>query len=198
MHTVAAFSFGKKHINVKVEAYHKTTQNLSQFVEQADSIKGINIEIGEAYSYGIDAYINTEFKGQKIWLAYSWARSQERFEAEQQFHRALQDQRHEFKVAGLFHLKPMYFSINYVYGSGLPNPLNLFSEDNVQAYSRLDMALMGRIKTNKIKLDVGVSLINVLNTQNIIYNQYSSFPDGSIKFSTAEGIRPALFLQLTF
>ena len=92
----------------------------------------------------------------------------------------------------------MYFSINYVFGSGLPNPLNLYSEDNIQAYSRLDVALMGRYQKEKFTLDIGVSVINVLDTQNILYNQYSSFPDGSIRFSTADGIRPALFLQLSF
>jgi hypothetical protein len=198
MHTVAALGFGRKYINLKVEGYYKTTQNLTQFVEQPDSFKLVNLEGGVARSYGIDTYVNTEFLGQKIWFAYSWAHSQERFGPAQQFRRALHDQRHEFKVAGLFNWKPMYFSINYVFGSGLPNPLDLLSEENIQPYSRLDVALMGRYQKEKFSLDIGVSVINVLNTQNILYDQYSSFPDGSIRFSTADGIRPALFLQLSF
>ena len=198
MHSVAALSFGRKYINFKIEGYYKTTQNLTQFVEQPDSLKLVNLEGGVARSYGIDTYVNTEFLGQKIWFAYSWAHSQERFGPAQQFRRALHDQRHEFKVAGLFNWKPMYFSINYVFGSGLPNPLDLLSEENIQPYSRLDVALMGRYQKEKFSLDIGVSVINVLNTQNILYDQYSSFPDGSIRFSTADGIRPALFLQLSF
>ena len=101
-------------------------------------------------------------------------------------------------MAGLFRIKPIYFSINYVFGTGFPNPNNLVSEENIRVYSRLDIAIMARHEAKKYTLESGLSVLNVLNTRNISFNNFSNFPDGSTRFSRALPITPTLFINVNF
>ena len=197
MHYLLSLSYGQQYFNFKLEGFYKTIANLTQFV-QVDQMKEVSIQSGEARSYGVDFYLNTEFKGQKIWLTYSLAKTEERFDKNSSYHRALHDQRHEFKVAGLFRFKPVFFSVNYVFGSGLPDPQDLSSDNNIRTYNRLDVALMGRHETEKIKIDAGFSLVNVLNTQNVRYDNFSNFPDGTTRFAESYGITPSVFVNISF
>ncbi|MCH2021623.1 MAG: TonB-dependent receptor [Saprospiraceae bacterium] len=197
MHYVAALSYGQQFFNFEIEGYYKTISNLSRFV--FDSNKGeLVIQNGDARIYGVDMYFNTTFKGQRIWFVYSLTKTEERFGKMVAYQRAIHDQRHEIKMAGLFRIKPIYFSINYVFGTGFPNPNNLVSEENIRVYSRLDIAIMARHEAKKYTLESGLSVLNVLNTRNISFNNFSNFPDGSTRFSRALPITPTLFINVNF
>jgi hypothetical protein len=197
MHYLFSLSYGQKYFNFKLEGFYKTIANLTQFV-QVGYLKEVSIQSGDARGYGLDFYVNSEFKGQKIWLTYSLAKTEDRFDKNSSYRRALHDQRHEFKVAGLFRLKPIFFSLNYVFGSGLPDPQNLFSDNNIRTYNRLDVAFMGRHETEKLKIEAGFSLVNVLNTQNVRYDNFSNFPDGTTRFAESYGITPSVFVNISF
>jgi len=199
MHYVAGFSADYQYISFNVEGYYKTLSNLSRFYNNPTTHE-VTVSAGESRSYGIDFYLKTEFNRQKIWLTYTLSKTEERFDniSKTDFQRAAHDQRHEFKVAGVFNFNSFFVSMNYIFGSGFPSTLNLASEENVQIYSRLDLGIFYRHKAPKFSLEIGLSVLNVLNTPNIRFDNFSSFPDNTAKYDLATPFSPSLFINLRF
>lgn len=199
MHYVAGLSANYQYISFNIEGYYKNLRNLSRFYNDPTTHE-VYYSLGESRSYGIDFYLKTEFNRQKIWVTYTLSKTEERFDniSKTDFQRAAHDQRHEFKVAGVFNFNSFFCSINYIFGSGFPSTLNLTSEANVQIYSRLDLAIFYRHKAPKFSLETGFSILNVLNTPNIRYDNFSNFPDNTSKYDLATPFSPSLFINLSF
>ena len=199
MHYVGGFSCSYHHFSCQVDGYYKTTDNMEQFYRDTLSKKLLSVR-GNGRSYGVDIQLKGMFKRQQLWVAYSWAKTEDRFEGINNFNyqRAPHDQRHEVKLAGLFNFSPFFVSVNYVYGSGFPNTNRLQSEESIRPYSRLDAAFLYKIRTKKLLIETGVSFLNILNTQNIRYNNFSHFPDETIKYISGVGFTPTLFVNLSF
>lgn len=130
-------------------------------------------------------------------------RTEEHFSyfAEDELRRAPHDQLHEYKIAGIFNLEPFHLSANYVHGSGFKLPL--VPTDGVSTekpYDRLDVSAVYRFKRNKYIFDAGVSLLNVLNTENIKYSNFTLIPvSGSNPFSIhAEAVPRTLTVFINF
>jgi outer membrane cobalamin receptor len=197
-HYVAGFSCDYSFLTCNVEAYYKTTGNLRRFFKDANGGKDITQSNGIGRSYGIDFYLKTTFLKQKIWMSYTLSRTEECFAYNNCYQRALHDQRHEFKVAGIFNFSPFFASINYVFGSGFPDITNLTSEENTQAYHRVDLAFFYKKNFKKLRLETGFSILNVFNTQNIRYNNFANFPDNNTQYQAATPFSPTLFVNLKF
>ena len=115
----------------------------------------------------------------------------------------MHDQRHELKLAGLAKYKSLHFSVNYVFGSGFPDPDQLPALINyMQPYSRLDAALIYKLSKRKIHLDAGVSVLNVLNRENIRYSNYTRIPTDETTtislYAEAVPLTPTIFLNIYF
>ena len=120
-----------------------------------------------------------------------------------EYRRALHDQRHELKLAAILNLRPAYISANYVYGSGFPDPgtLDAVQTDNYD-YNRLDLALVFKFSRTNYKFDAGLSLLNVFNTENIKYSNFVRIPSDETETIDlhAEAVPRTLtlFLNLSF
>jgi len=72
----------------------------------------------------------------------------------------------------------------------------------MQPYSRLDAALIFKISKRKIHLDAGVSVLNVLNRENIRYANYTRIPTDETTsislYAEAVPFTPTLFLNIYF
>ncbi len=111
---------------------------------------------------------------------------------------------HELKVAALFNIKDFYLSADYVYGSGIQLLHEVFADevDKVD-YNRFDAAITYKFSPKRLNGEVGLSVLNVFDTQNLKYanlrNIKLSQDFGDIRiYSDAAPFTPVLFLKLVF
>ena len=151
-HAVAGASFKIKGITIRIESYFKKTDGLTRWISNNENYI---IGIGESRSYGMDLFTQKRIGRHNIWLAYTLSKTEEYFSYFQtnSFQLAPQDQRHEVKTAGLFNFSPFFFTLDYVYGSGIQNSYFEESSNPRTIYSRLDAALLYKFKTKKFKLE---------------------------------------------
>jgi hypothetical protein len=206
MHTVAGVSFSKKGYLVSVEGYCKAVHGLSRYFRYRDVIAPA-IYHGKGRSYGLDVMLKKNVKGSSFWIAYSLSRTEELFDYypknRQKYRRAPQDQRHEVKIGAMVDLSPVYLSADYVYGSGFPIAFNGDRKiEKDYPYSRLDVAASWRFLSRKVKGEIGVSVLNVLNTQNIKFSNFERIPlnqTSSINiYAEAVPLTPTLYLKFSF
>ncbi len=204
MHTVAGISFSKNGYIVSLEGYYKTVTGLSRFVQYKEIIEP-DIYHGKGRSYGMDLMVKKDYRGSTIWVAYSLSKTEELFEffQKQYYRRAPQDQRHEIKTGIMVNLSPFYISANYVYGSGFPIVFN--NQHKIEKdypYSRLDGAASWRFLNKKVQGEIGLSVLNILNTQNIKFSNFEKIPlnqSSSINiYAEAIPLTPTLFLKISF
>jgi len=195
-------SFNRNDFIMSVEGYIRNIKGVARFIENDT---GTQVYDGKSRTKGLDFFIKKDFKKQSVWIAYTLSKTLENFSyfPVDDYIPAQHDQRHELKIAGLFKSGPFHFSACYVYGSGFPDPdLLPSSVDYVRPYSRLDADIICRISARKLHIDAGLSVLNVLNTENIRYSNYTRIPtDESTSISLyAEAVpfTPALFLRIFY
>jgi len=195
-------SFNKNNYTVSMEGYLKHTGGITRYLETGESI--IRYE-GDGKTKGLDFFVKKEFKNQTLWISYTLSKTEEHFPyfTTAEYIPAMHDQRHEIKMAGLAKLKSFHFSANFVYGSGFPDPSQLPAiVDYAQSYSRLDAAIIYKLPARKIHLDAGISVLNVLDQDNIKYSNFTWIPTDEINtvsiYAEAVPFTPALFLNIYF
>jgi hypothetical protein len=196
-HTVLGISGRYRYWNCRVESYYKRTKNTLQYWSDSND-QIIETSSGKSYNYGLDVKLGAHYKNQQIWMAYTLSKSEVQFDKSKPITRAPQDQRHEFKVAGMFNWKQFFLSANYVYGSGFPNIQNLTSSKNIRPYSRLDIGGLYRFKVTEISIDFGCSILNVLNTYNVQYNSLANFPKEGEQYIQAMPLSLTFFAHFRF
>ncbi len=196
-HWVVGVTYQHSLFEWKAETYYKTAHNISRFL--TDNLSGITTaSSGNSRTYGLDISAKTRIKKHDFWLAYTLSNTEEQFDyfSNKAWQPAPQDQRHEFKCAGMFNFSPFYLSMNYVYGSGFPNSIE--SVEKIPVYSRLDLAALYKFKPKKINMETGVSVLNILNHYNVKYNNFSNFPDNKTIYAPATPFTPTVFLHIGF
>jgi outer membrane receptor protein involved in Fe transport len=175
-HYTAGISFSKKDFAASVEGYMKYTGGINRYLQNGDGL--LRYE-GKGRTKGLDLFVKKEFRNQTLWISYTLSKTEENFPyfSSDEYKPALQDQRHEIKFAGLAKLKSFHFSANYVYGSGLPDP-DLLPDitQYTSPYSRLDASAIYKFSIKKLHLDAGISVLNVLNKENIKYANFTRIP----------------------
>lgn len=197
-HTVLGVCYNKNNLKLSVESFYKTTEGISRYINlsNANRIALINFN---SRAYGVDFYAEKQFNKHNAWLAYTLSRVQELSNRNNltSYQEAPQSQTHEIKTAGIFNFDPWYISFNYVYGSGLSFSTNI-RDTELTPYNRIDMALLYKFQTNKFNLESGLSVVNVLNTDNIGYARLSNLPEGRSVYSRGIPFTPSIFLNIGF
>lgn len=202
-HYVLGSSYSRNDLTVSLEGYYKDVSGLTRYVRNtANNLEGIYQGFGR--SYGLDVMIKKDYKWFSGWVAYSLSKAEEKFEyfKKDEFRRAPQDQRHEVKIAALVNFDPFYASADYVFGSGFPSsPDILAGEADDLTYSRLDVSFIYKFLDRRLKGEAGISILNVLNTQNIKYANFERIAANQTNsvniYSEAIPITPALYLKLS-
>ncbi len=213
-HYCVGLNFHKNTFTANIESYFKKTNNLSRqvFEQHQNAVPGWNSAYirysGDAKAYGINTYLRKDFGNQTIWMSYNWSKALERLSLEGEslpdFSPAVNDQRHEFKIAALFNYKQFYFSSDFVYGSGLELIRQAFPNNNVATnYQRVDAALTYRLNWTKAQTEFGVSVLNVFDRNNLSYNHLRSInlsPEfNAVKvYTNAVPFTPTIFLKIVF
>jgi len=175
VHHVAGGSFNNNGFTLSIEAYYKKTDGHTRYYKYRN--EG-NVSLGKSKSYGLDIFAKQDIGNHTLWVSYTLSKTLENFDYfnTNKYQRALHDQRHEIKTAGLLALKPFYISANYIYGSGFPvysNRNKIVAEPN---YTRLDAALIYKFLPKKTKCEIGVLFHNILDRNNITYESYEKIP----------------------
>lgn len=199
-----AYEYEKFWINT--DFYYKYTTGVTRFVQNA---QGRNTVFGDGRSFGVDILVKKEFKSSYAWIAYSLSQTEERFPKKGKnglmyslYERAPQDQRHELKFAGSVNFSAFYFSANYVYGSGFRSTRP--SDDPTQnqlPYNRFDTAVTYKFKAKKYKLETGLSILNLFNTQNLKIGNFERIPVEQLNtvniYSQTVPFTPTIFLNFS-
>ena len=201
-HTVVGLSGYGKGFNWKVEYFNKNTEGLTRVINTSQLNGTFN---GESRSNGLDFFISKEIGGHHFWVSYTLSSIQEHFEyfTSESYRRALHDQQHEIKAVALLDLDPFYFSADYVFGSGFPDPRPFrVTEPEETNYSRFDISARVKLRPSKPYIESGVSILNFFNTENIKYNNFLRIPQGDLSniniHTEALPFTPTLFFKLVF
>jgi hypothetical protein len=202
-HWVAGFSFNANKVWFNLDAFLKTTHGISRYFT-TNQLGSQGIYEGNGRSFGLDLYSKYNFGRHTIWLSYTLSKTLEHFSyfGNDDYLFAPQDQRHEIKAATIIDLKPFYLSVDYVFGSGfLERPFQQLINQERKLYSRLDVAATYRFERKNIQGECGISILNLLNTENRKFSDFEKIPlnrasSVSLYFE-AVPFTPTIFLKLT-
>jgi hypothetical protein len=201
-HWVGGISYNKNDFLLSVEGYLKKTDGITRYYNETLET-GEGFYSGKSRSYGIDFYLKKEYKKNVAWVSYTLSKVEENFtfDPSNRYRLAPHDQRHELKFAGIYNWKSLYFSANYVYGSGF-EIMKSFNDDDtsIPFYSRLDAAVVYKFSKGKVYGNLGLSVLNVLNRANIKYSNLRRVESSTSEIvnvhSEAIPFTPSLFLKL--
>ena len=204
-HLVGSLKFFENDFTVCLEGFYKKTNGVSRFHKGNLAVKR-GFYSGNAKSYGLDIFIKKEFKGNMFWASYTLSKAEEKFSFYRRdiYRPALHDQRHELKIAGIVQVNSFYFSANYVFGSGFEKMKEILDdgEKEIPTYNRLDASVTYKFKPKKFKMEAGLSILNVLNHENLKFSNLSRVSTGSLSsvnvYTEAVPFSPSLFLKLMF
>ncbi len=203
-HLVGGGTYRQNGLTLSLESFYKTTRGITRYV----NLRRQGLEAvfqGDAKVYGVDLYAKKYFSKHEIWASYTLSQTKEYFPyfPDYEYSNAPHDQRHEIKGALLLNFTPFFFSVNYVYGSGFPDRPSFFSQEYERyPYSRLDAAFIYRHSVKDYNFEVGLSILNLLNTENIKYSNFIRIPNaqsGSITVhAEAVPFTPTIYLNISF
>ena len=201
-HFVLGLSVHRKGWTFSMEPYYKRVYGITRYF-YSPKYNWQGILNGDSKMYGVDFFLQKDFKKVTAWVSYSLSKTGERFPdlPDESYHRAPQDQRHEVKAALMLNFDPFYFSTNYVYGSGFPYAPYPYDRDADRTYNRWDMSFIYKFLNRKVVGEVGLSVLNVLNTENIKYTNFERIPASQVNsiniYAEAIPITPALYLKFS-
>ena len=202
-HFVLGTSFHKNGWLFSIEPYFKRVKGITRYFA-SEKLKWEGILSGNSKMYGIDFFLQKDFKRHTAWIAYSLGKVEEQWPdlPNSDFRRSPHDQTHELKLALLLNFDPFYLSSNYVYGSGFPkSPYNPDYDGEDIDYSRWDISFIYKFLDRKVVGEVGLSLMNVLNTENIKLANFERIPANQTNtiniYTEAIPFTPTLYLKIS-
>lgn len=204
-HFTAGLNYQLGNYSFGMEGYFKKLSGLTRYIYSPGRQQRA-LYNGTGIANGLDFLIQGKYHQHTAWISYTLSQTLEHFSyfPSDQFRRAPQDQRHEVKLALLLNFDPFYFSSNYVYGSGFPDrsPQSVQTLTTDLRYSRWDISGVYRFQFRKLDFQTGVSVLNVLNTENIKLQNFVQVPDNqgvSVNIlAEAVPFTPTLFLVIKF
>lgn len=200
MHTTTGLAYSKKGFLVSLEGYYKRTKNSQYFLE--NTIYKIDNTI-----LGADLYAKKQIRNHALYGSYSI----------NSLSKPQNELSHEIKAGGIGAFDPFYFSLSYVYGTGFShistgghrhgqgngegqhNSGHEHMSSSNKPYSRFDIGATYRTQIKKMRLQTGISLLNVFATKNIKYSyQVSDQNSATNIFTKATPFTPTVFFELFF
>jgi hypothetical protein len=212
-HWVGEINYSHNSLTINIDGYYKQTHNITERVfEQRTQyqVQSSNyyLYFGNAKAYGLDFFVKKDFGKHSLWVTYTLSKALESLaptgEPLPGYSLAPNHQLHELKAAGLLNIGRFYFSSDYVYGSGMEILRKIFGDSSGNlSYNRVDVALIYKLRPKKFSAEVGASVMNLLDTQNLKYNNLRNIELnqelGDIRiYSDAARFTPSIFLKVVF
>jgi hypothetical protein len=185
--------------DLDIEFYKIRRENITQYAQPVPGfepqIEGPNIRrnyrwyTGTGNVKGMDVLLKRQFKNYIGWFSYTLSKSEVSFRAIDRGvpFPAQDDRRHQFKTFHQFEIKNWSFSASYIFASGKPYLDISLIEENVDdrsnipisefysfidPYHRLDLGVNYNLNLKNKTGQLGLSLINALDNNNVKYRQY--------------------------
>jgi hypothetical protein len=212
-HWAGGINYYKNGLTFNVESYYRMTHDITERVFERRTIGKVKIDgyfpyYGNAKAYGLDFYARKNFGKHSVWASYTLSKTLESLAPGNRelppYTYAPQHQLHELKLASIFNVGKFYFSGDYVYGSGMEILREVYKDDTSNvAYNRVDVAVTYRFTPRWVTGEVGFSVINLFDTQNLKYSNLKTIhltPElGDIRvYSNSVPFTPVIFLKLVF
>lgn len=181
---------------------------------------------GENFSAGVDLLAKYKSKDVEVWASYSLSESENYFPTlnRGQPYPALQDQRHEINIAGIYSPGKWDFSAVFVFGTGRPftppgeiqdgyailYDISRINSLRLPDYHRLDLSAKYNWQLGKLNGQVGTTLFNIYNRRNVRSRRYveryeydaTATLDQSLKIIPVDayllGFTPNFFVRVSF
>ncbi len=195
--TSIGLHYNKKGWLIGVEGYYKFVDGITTQSQGFQNQYQFAKTDGSYTVYGTDFLINKHFKHLSTWLSYSFADNTYTFNdlKGKQFPNNL-DIRHAVALASSYTLKNLKVSAGINWHSGKPTTIPIYNDavedgrinyksansSRLSDYMRVDIS--GQYSFNmgkKVKAHAGVSVWNLLNTQNVINSYYRRSKTGVIE-----------------
>ena len=202
-HAVGGILYHAGGMTLSLEPFYKTVSGITRLLETTGGLN--ELYQGHARIYGTDFLAKQYFGKHEAWVSYTLSKTEEHFSYfdSGSYKEAPQDQRHEIKGAVMLDFRPFYFTANYVYGSGLAYSSSVLEENpDRYPYSRMDAALIYRLKMKSFRMETGLSILNIFNRENIKYSNLFEVPDGQFSsisiYAEAVPFTPTIYLNIGF
>ncbi len=203
-HSVAGLSWSSRGFNVSLDGYRKRSSGVSQIIR---TNHGGDVLSGEASITGADLFLKWENRGSQVFGSVSFGQANEIYSEVYNYkYNPL-----ELKAGAVVNLFPFWISGSYVYGKGYLDAYGSgkYSSMGTTGYSRLDLSATYEYNGKKMRFRTGLSILNVLNTQNKKTLEILSLNEkgqgagaGSTNltnlYSEAIPFSPALYMEISF
>ena len=199
-HYQAGLAYSRNGWLVSAEGYVKKNRNQLYFIDNnASKFDNMNV--------GLDIFAKKEWRENTVFGSYSLVNSTQPQESTG----------HEIKLGAIYSLKPFYLSATYVYGTGFPylstsghghgqgneeqqhGNEHEHSDVSSEPYSRLDLSLIYKLQLKKFKMQAGVSVLNVFDTNNVKYSYRLSDQNNVFNvYTKATPFTPVVFFEIIF
>ena len=192
IHKQVSFVYSKSAIEILVEGYLKEASNLKSYsTNKENDFQELK---GNSSALGLDFFVKKRFRKHQFLIAYSIGKVQDDiFVANSTFEMlAPQNQFQELKAGLFLKFKKWNFSFTEVIGSGFQEA----NKNSNSPYSRLDFACNYKVMDKKWNIDFSLSILNLFNTKNKRFNQFSFLP-GDTAYLSATPFTPTLNLIIS-
>ena len=183
---IVGFQYSKNKFLIDIEYYKKKVDGIVKYVYDFSSYyeltydtsfyeTGASFHSGSSDIQGVDVLISKDFGKFYSWISYSLSENNNKFDKlnnGKQFP-SVNDQRHEFKIAGIKSFKNWTVALTWIYGTGFVYSYPYYSIDNyyyedikLPDYHKLDCSFTYNFKLQNFKGNIGISVLNVYNRQN--------------------------------
>lgn len=193
----AGFNYNKKGWLIDLEGFYNETEGLTTFSPIFNLLPSDDFSSGSSRALGLALIVKKRWRHLNSWVNYALGKIKYTFpEISEASFTAPNDIRHNLTWVGSYTHKDLQFSIISNLHSGLPytQPAGVlstfdeednetyynieyqsFNEDRLKAYARVDVSINYRPTfqiTKKSKLEISLSILNLLNTQNTSAREY--------------------------
>ncbi|MCB0475475.1 MAG: TonB-dependent receptor plug domain-containing protein, partial [Flavobacteriaceae bacterium] len=209
-------NYSHQGLMINAEVYAKKVNGINALSQNFQNQYEFVSATGNYFVKGLDFIINNKFDDVSAWLSYSYAHNNYTFSdfSEKTFPSNL-DIRHTFALGTSYTLDNLKLSAGFHWRTGKPatepletNPtdgIHIFYRDanssNLDAYHRLDASAIYDFNfSDRIKVEAGVSILNVLNTKNILNKYYYLDQNNEVKEANEYALRftPNVALRVFF
>ena len=231
-HFIGGTTFTYKRFSLDAEFYYKTIDGLQLFLyippfqRNADpggfippgQAKRVQLPskfiTGQGNATGLDLLLKYESTHYTSWISYSHSKAIRHF-AEINHNEDIPapfDKTHEFKWTNLLSFGKWNFSGMWIYSTGQPYVKNqtvdntltaMFTYDRLPDFKRVDLAANYNMQIQKVRIKLGMSVINVFNQENFndIYSRDFNFDTTTFNETTymrSLGITPNFFISFQY
>ena len=186
---------------IDIELYQKRSQGVVEYAPRnpgfdLNQLEGIlsnrmfTLFNGKGVTRGIDLLVQKRIKNYDGWLAYTLSKTTNQFDNVNDGlpYPSQDDRRHQLKFVNQYQIGNWTFSGNYIFASGRPyvdisrvldNPIDRLSPNydsnivRLKDYHRVDIGVEWAFQIAGQKSTLGLSIVNLLNRQNVKHRQYA-------------------------